>query len=87
MANPYLLKKTKNSFSYDESKKKPHLLEPNSTGQSFDMGNARWIYSDPDLLLKNISTGTTILTINLTTGNITLGGTGKQITCTKIVGA
>ena len=38
-----------------------------------------------DVFLKNGAT--TILTIILTTGNMTLGGTQKRVICTKVVGA
>jgi hypothetical protein len=42
-------------------------------------------FDGTNLLIKN-SAGTTIMTLGPTTGNLTLGGSGKQIKCSKIVG-
>ena len=45
------------------------------------------ISSDGTDLTFKTTAGTTITTINLTTGNMTLGGTQKRVICTKVVGA
>ena len=43
-------------------------------------------FDGTNFLIKN-SAGTTILTLGPTTGNLTLGGSGKIVTCSKVTGA
>ncbi len=61
---------------------------PNVSGHRRDLkiGNITLDYDGTDVVFKDTS-GTTILSINMTTGNIVLAGTQKKITCSKIVGA
>jgi len=64
------------------------FILPNNSGvkDKVEIQGGFWTGDGTNVYLKT-SAGTTILTINLTTGNITLGGTQKRVICTKVVGA
>ena len=64
------------------------VIIPNmsATREKFELKSCYFKEISGVLYLYN-SSGTAILTINLTTGNLTLGGTTKVITCSKVTGA
>ena len=64
------------------------FILPNRSGtpDKLRMAGCFWSCDGADVFLKK-DDDTTILTINLTTGNLTLGGTQKRVICTKVIGA
>jgi hypothetical protein len=85
---PIQTKVKQGSTGFDNSRENidPNIKTKNITAQTLTLAASITLSSDgTNVYLKNGAT--TILTINLTTGNITLGGTQKYITCSKIVGA
>lgn len=63
------------------------FILPNVSGKRSEVkfASCQWIEDGGVLYLKNAA-GTNILSIDLTTGNMTLGGSQKRVICTKVVG-
>jgi hypothetical protein len=63
------------------------FILPNVSGRRTQMSLAscKWVEDGGVLYLYNAA-NTAILSIDLTTGNVTLGGSQKRLICTKVVG-
>ena len=87
-ATDRLIKQTTRQFSPLKISGVDDFVFPNRSGvlENVRMHGCLWTSDGTSAYLKTDS-GTTILTINLTTGNMTLGGTQKRVICTKVVGA